>query len=139
MSAYLEKQKLIILDGTLPTIEGASIKIRKASKVGKHVRVHLVLPASLLVAFIAFLNRERKFSLEHFYRTHSKSRQTALEIARHYDDLDIEIYVSSVDFVGTGSTMSFKRVAFENRRQLVEFLEQNQYTEEEIRKEVFNT
>lgn len=139
VSAYLEKRKIIILDGTLPTLEGASIKIRKAQKAGKRVQIHLVLPDSLLVAFIAFLNRERKFSLEHFYRTHSNSRKTALAVARLYDDLDVEVYVSDVDFVGTGSTMSFMHLDFKNRRELVEFLEQNQYTENEIIKKVFDT
>lgn len=138
VSAYLEKRKIIILDGTLPSIEGAGIKIRKAQKAGKHIQIHLVLPDSLLVAFIAFLNRERKFSLEHFYRTHSNSRKTVLEVAQLYDDLDIEIYVSDVDFVGVGSTMSFKHLNFSNRRELIEFLEQNQYTEDEIIKKVFN-
>lgn len=139
VSAYLEKRKLIILDGTLPSIEGASIKIRKAQKAGKRIQIHLVLPDSLLVAFIAFLNRERKFSLEHFYRTHSNSRKAAFQVAQLYNNLDIEIYVSDVDFVGTGSALSFRHLDFKNRRELVEFLEQNQYTEDEIIKKVFNT
>jgi len=139
VSAYLQKRRVIIFDGTLPTLEGAEIKIRKCLKAGKIVEVHLVLPASVLVAFIAFLNRDRKFSLEHFYRTHSSSRRTVLEIARAYPDIPVEIYVSDVDYVGSDSSMSFLHLAFDDRSELVEFLTKYQYTEQEIMKEVFNT
>ncbi len=139
VSAYLKTRKLMILDGTLPTFEGAHIKLRKAQKAGKRAEVHLVIPASLLVAFIAFLNRDRKFSLSHFYRTHSSSRRTILDVAKAHQDIPIKIYVSDVDFVGSGSTMSFQELLFSNRDELVEFLEQNQYTEEAVMKEVFNT
>ncbi len=139
VSVYLQPRKVIILDGTLPSSEGAHIKIRKAQKAGKQVEVHLVIPVSLLVAFIAFLNRDRKFSLSHFYRTHSSSRKTVLEVAKAHTDIPIKIYISDVDFIGTDSTMSFQELHFSNRDELVEFLGQNQYTEEAIIKEVFNT
>lgn len=139
VSAYLKRRRVIILDGTLPTSEGAQIKLKKAVKASKAVEVHLVILASLLVAFIAFLNRDRKFSLSHFYRTHSSSRQTVLAVAEHYPDIPVKIYESDVDFVGTGTTMTFKKLLFDNRHELIEFLRQNQYTEEMVMKEVFNT
>lgn len=138
VSEYLKPRKLIILDGTLPTFLGAKIKIRKALKAGKKVEIHLVLPASLLVAFIAFLNRDRKFSVDHFYRTHSSSRKTVLEVAKNFFDVPIRVFISDVDFVGSEATMNFKEVATGNRDALIEFLEQNQYTEDEIIKSVFN-
>jgi hypothetical protein len=37
VSAYLVNNEAIILDGTLPSLEGASIKIRSARKAGKSV------------------------------------------------------------------------------------------------------
>lgn len=138
VSVYLRRRRIIIFDGTLPSFEGAHIKIKKALKAGKQVEVHLVMPQSLLVAFIAFLNRERKFSLNHFYRTHQSSRQTVLEVAKAHPDIAIHIYASDVDFVSSGSTMTFQEISFANRDELIEFLVQNQYTEEAIKKVVFN-
>jgi len=54
VSEYLKSAPAIIVDGTLPTLRGAKIKIEKAHKAGKKVEVHLVLPASFLVAFVTF-------------------------------------------------------------------------------------
>lgn len=138
VSAYLAKRRVIVLDGTLPSFEGAKIKIKKAQKAGKKVEIHLVLPNDLLVAFIAFLNRERKFSLEHFYRTHSSSRRTVIDIAQSFSDIPVKIFISDVDYVGSGQTMTFKELKPSSRRGLIEFMEQNQYNEEDIKKIVFN-
>ena len=138
VSAYLQRRQVIILDGTLPTFEGAQIKLRNSQKAGKRVEVHLVIPASLLVAFIAFLNRDRKFSLSHFYRTHSNSRKTVLDVAKANQEVLIKIYVSDVDFVGKDSSMSFRELTSTDRSELIEYLEQNQYTEDAVMEEVFN-
>lgn len=138
VSAYLAKLRLIVFDGTLPSFEGAKIKIKKTLKAGKKVEIHLVLPNDLLVAFIAFLNRERKFSLGHFYRTHSSSRQTVLDIAQSFNDIPIKIFVSDVDYIGHRQTMTFKELKLNGRGELIEFMKQNQYNEEEIIKAVFN-
>src|SRR5580698_6696468 len=37
VSVYLQSEDAIILDGTLPTIAGAAIKIKKAIKTQKHI------------------------------------------------------------------------------------------------------
>ena len=66
ISTYLKQSETIVFDGTMPTLEGAEIKIGKVLKAGKKVEVHLVMPASLNKAFFAFLNRERKFAISHF-------------------------------------------------------------------------
>jgi len=135
VSVYLEDKPVIILDGTLPSFEGAKIKIRKALKAGKTVEVHCVLPESLLIAFIAFLNRDRKFPVEHFYRTHSSARKTILEVAKGFPDIAIKLIVSHG---AEGAGMSFTEKQFESGNALIEFLEAQQYTEEEIRNKIYH-
>jgi len=133
VSVYLEDKPVIILDGTLPTFEGAKIKIGKALRAGKAVEVHCVMPESLLVAFVAFLNRERKFPVEHFYRTHSSSRRTILQVAKHFPNIEIKLITSHG---AEGSGMSFTEMEFESRGALIEFLESQQYTEVDIRNKI---
>lgn len=135
VSTYLSRRKAIIFDGTMPTFEGAKIKISKALKCKKKVEVHAVLPENLLTAFIAFLNRDRKFPPEHFYRTHSESRKTLLEIAKNLPDIPIVIIMSLYLHKKSSSKMSFGALRGSNREALVEFLEKNQYTEEQIKRE----
>jgi len=96
MSEYLINRQSIILDGALPSFEGAKIKTRLAKKYHKKVKIVAVWPADLRVAFAAFLQRDRKFPDEHFYRTHSQSRKALLEVAT--SDLDIEIKVYENDY-----------------------------------------
>jgi len=135
VSVYLEDKPVIILDGTLPSFEGAKIKIRNALKAGKTVEVHCVLPENLLIAFIAFLNRDRKFPVEHFYRTHSSARKTILEVAKRFPDVAIRLIVSHG---AEGAGMSFTEKQFESGDALIEFLVTQQYTEEEIRNKVIH-
>ena len=136
VSAYLVDEPAIVFDGTLPTLHGAEVKIARAKKAHKTVAIHAILPENFLVAFVAFLNRDRKFPVEHFYRTHSSARHTLLELARTMPDIAIKIFMSKVDFVGKGSTMSFRELTFSKHQDLVEFLEGNLYTEEEIAKKM---
>lgn len=135
VSVYLEDKPVIVLDGTLPSFEGAKIKIRKALKAGKTVEVHCVLPESLLIAFVAFLNRDRKFPVEHFYRTHSNARKTILEVAKGFPNVAIKLIVSHG---AEGAGMSFTEKQFESGGALIEFLEAQQYTEEEIRNKIYH-
>jgi hypothetical protein len=133
VSVYLEGSQSIVLDGTLPTLEGARIKIRNAHKANKPLEVHAVLPSNLSVAFVAFLNRDRKFPVEHFYRTHSSSRKTLLEIAEEFPDVPITIVVSD-GYPASG--MTFTKQEFVDRQQLIDFVKSRQYTEEEIRNSI---
>lgn len=135
ISEYLTNIEAIALDGTLPTFEGARIKIRNAHKSGKTVEVHAVLPSSLSVAFIAFLNRDRKFPVEHFYRTHSSSRKTLLEVAEQFPDVSIKLFISHGD---PTPGMIFTEPEFTNRQQMIEFVKSQQYTEEEIRNRIYH-
>lgn len=135
VSVYLEQKEAIVLDGTLPSLEGASIKIRNAFKAGKNVEVCCVMPSNLLVAFVAFLNRDRKFRVEHFYRTHSNSRKTLLEVAEQFPDVQIRIIISNGDEI---SGMTFAEKQITNRQQMIEFVKNEQYTELEIRNHIYH-
>jgi hypothetical protein len=138
ISEYLQTDNAIILDGTLPTTEGAKIKIDKSLKVGKEVEIHAVLPKRFLTAFVVFLNRERKFSEEHFYRTHSSSRRTLLDIAQNMTHVSIRIILSEYLELREDSAMRFTEVSFNNRNDLIEFLVSHQYNEQEIRDKIFH-
>ncbi len=134
ISAFLKERKTIIFDGTMPTLEGAKIKINKALRCGKRVEIHAVLPTSLETAFIAFLNRDRKFPPEHFYKTHSSSRQTLLEIARKFPEIPIKVVFSDSVKTGNDYKMTFTKLLLSNRGILVAYLAENQYTEDEIKR-----
>lgn len=135
VATHLLGDEVIVFDGTLPTFAGAKIKVRNTLKAGKKVEIHLVLPASLYTAFRAFLNRDRKFPPEHFYRTHSGSRQTVLELAQKYTEMTIRVFVSSLDAVNL-KTMRFKEESPANRQELIEYLQTRQYTEADIIKDI---
>lgn len=132
LSEYLDNFDGIIYDGTLSTIEGAKIKIRKIQTALKKASVYAVFPDDLRRAFSAFLHRDRKFSDTHFYRTHSGSRKTLLWIAESFPDVEIKIYQSFYK----NETLLFREFVFESRLEMIEFLKKNQYTETEILKNV---
>ena len=119
----------IILDATLATINGANIKIKNIIKAGKVPIVYSVIPDDLRRAFIAFLNRDRKFSDKHFYKTHSGSRETLLWIAKNYPDIKINIIESSYD---TTHKIQFDEVKLSNNQEVVSYLTRLQVTEDDI-------
>lgn len=133
LSAYLAETPAIIVDGTLPTLDGFSIKLKKALKAKKHVSVHAVIPDDLGRAFSAFLHRDRKYSDEHFYRTHSQSRVTLFGIVSDFPHIPIRIVESHTD---ADHKMTFSELVFKDRTVLVEYLQSIQYTEQEILKQV---
>ena len=107
--------------------------------MGVSKEVYCVIPEHLVVAFVAFLNRDRKFSPIHFFRTHSTSRKTALEIAEHYPAIPIKVIISSTDYIGRGATMHFREIELDSNAAQIDFLKGNQYTENEIRAIVFHS
>lgn len=129
VSAYLSDFQGIIFDSTLPTVVGAKIKINKILKAKKIPKIYFVFPDDLERAFVAFLNRDRRFSDGHFYRTHSGSRKTLLWIAENYPEFEIRIFESK--YLKRGD-MVFYEYLFANHWHLVEFLKKAQYTENEI-------
>ena len=135
VSAYLQDVEAIVFDGTLPSLIGAEIKIKKALKASKQIEVHCVLPKSFFVAFTAFLNRDRKFPNEHFYRTHSATRKTVLAVAERFPNIVIKIIISDVQGSDSDPTMEFLELNFPNRDALIEFLQRAQYTEDSIKRQ----
>lgn len=128
LSEYLTDSGQIVVDGILPTIEGARIKIRNIIESGKKVSVHIVLPSDIRRAFTAFLHRDRKFSDEHFYKKHSTSRKTALYIAENYNDIEIMLFHSKYE----EGNLYFTELIFNDKILMIEFLKENQLTEDEI-------
>ncbi|CAN5689723.1 hypothetical protein BH23PAT2_BH23PAT2_09420 [soil metagenome] len=133
VSAYLKNRNVIIFDGTLPSFEGAKIKCAKVAKSGKSIEVHAVMPISLQKAFIAFLNRDRKFPPEHFFRTHSACRKTLLEITREMPAVTVRVFFSESIISKDQIDTKFTELSIPNRGVLIEYLEQNQYTENELK------
>lgn len=128
ISKYLVDKQVIILDGTLPSLEGARIKIRKAQKASKKVRIVAIWPEDFKIAFSAFLQRDRKFPDEHFYKTHAQSRKTLLEIAEKMPDIPIDLYEVSYH----DKYLLFYEYILDTRQELLEELRDNQYTERRI-------
>jgi hypothetical protein len=129
LATHLIDQDCIIMDATLSTELGAKNKIRQIMKAGKTPIIYLVIPDDLPRAFIAFLNRERKFSDTHFYKTHSGSRKTVFWISQFYQDIEINIIESSYT---SNRKLQFSKVVFGNRRKLIHFLAFIQKTENDI-------
>jgi hypothetical protein len=128
LSEYLNDFDGIVFDGTLSTKEGAEIKIKNVLRMKKKPIVCAVLPDSLKRAFVAFLHRDRKFKDDHFYKTHSGSMSTLLWITKNFPNVEMRIYESSY----SKKHMTFSKLVFPRKEQLIEFLEQAQYTEKEI-------
>jgi len=120
----------IFFDGTLPTFEGAKIKIKNVQKMKREFEVHFVFPRDLSRAFTVFLNRNRQFSEKHFYRTHSNSRKTILKIAQEFPKAKIRLIESH--FTKSAETMIFEERIFHSRELQIDFLQDFQYTEEQI-------
>lgn len=127
-SAYLSHRDCIVFDSTLPTIEGARIKLRAIKKIGKKSVIVAVLPDDLQRSFAAFLGRDRKFNEKHFYRTHAGSRRTLLWIAREHPGVEIRIYESSYK----NDKLTYTNIFFEEHARLIAYLEKQQYNESEI-------
>lgn len=130
VSVYLKSEAVLVYDGTSSTYERVKGKLEKVIDSGKLVEIHAVWPKNFRRAFLAFGDRERQFSKEHFYRTHSNSRKVLLTLARTYQDVPIKLTIS--DYVAGQSNMKFDTVSRENRSKLIEYIGKNQYTEDRI-------
>ena len=129
LATQLSERNSIIMDATLSTELGAKNKIRQVLKVGKVPIIFVVMPDDLKRAFVAFLNRDRKFSDEHFYKTHSGSRKTILWIASEYPNIELNIIESSYT---AEEKLQFLKVQFDSRQKLMDYLISKQLTEDDI-------
>lgn len=128
LATQLNRKLCIILDATLSTEEGAKIKLKKIIKARKIPIIYAVIPDDLKRAFIAFLNRDRKFSDAHFYKTHSGCRKTLLWITLHYPMVKVNIIESSY----TKDRLQFAKVEFDTRKQFTDYITNLQLTESDI-------
>ncbi len=134
----------IVFDSTLPTEEGAKVKIRKILKSRNVPRVYFILPYSLNRCFRAFHERERKIPEIRFFETHSGARKVALWIAKNHPEIKLAIYYNrlneeaaesdgdskiAVDEYGFG----FVEIEFDNKNEMISFLEKEQCSVEEIK------
>ena len=129
LSTHLMDRECIIFDATLSTELGAGNKVRQILKAGKIPIVFAVIPDDLRRSFIAFLNRDRKFSDTHFYRTHAGSRKTLLWIAKNYPSVEINLIESLYTPEGK---LQFLQLQFDNRQKLIDYLVGKQLTENDI-------
>ena len=126
----------IFLDGTLPSFEGANIKIKNLIKYNREFEIHFIYPENLLKSYEIFLSRERKFNSSHFYRTHSNSRKTLLEISQKYPNIKIRIIQSK--FLKQEKIMHFTKQNFHNSQTLIDFLQKLQITEKNLKQKIYD-
>lgn len=125
----IDEEDCLVFDTTLSTENGAKIKLDNILKrKGKPV-IYAVIPDDLKRAFIAFLHRDRKFSDNHFYRTHSGSRNTLLFIAQKYPGITINLVESSYT---QDEKLQFTKLVFNTREILITYLRGLQMTETAI-------
>lgn len=129
LATQLSSEDSIIMDATLSTELGAKNKIRQIIKAKKVPIIYTVIPDDLKRAFIAFLSRDRKFSDEHFYKTHSGSRKTLLWIAKNYPDIELNIVESSYTPDGV---LQFLKIQFDTKQKLTDYLASKQLSENDI-------
>lgn len=133
LSAYIQYsdiQEWIYLDGTLPSLKWAKIKIDQALRSWRQISIHYVMPDSLHRAFTWFLHRSRKYTPKHFYKTHSDSRAALLDIAKEYPDIEILVIESRYDDHDWWYYIPLK---FDDREWLITYLESIQYTSKQIK------
>lgn len=129
LSTQLRNERCIILDATLSTELGATNKLRQIIAAEKIPLIYAVIPDDLKRAFIAFLNRDRKFSDAHFYKTHSGSRRTLLWLAKQHPNIEINIVESSYT---SDEKLKFFQILFDSRQKLIDYLTKKQMTENDI-------
>lgn len=129
VSTHLKRKRCIVFDATLSTEKGAGIKLKEILKVKKSPIIYAIVPDDLKRAFDAFLHRDRKFSDNHFYTTHSGSRKTVLWIAENYPQAQLNIIESSYT---PSQNLQFNQIHFKDRQELIGFLRRLQLSENDI-------
>lgn len=132
-----EKFGGLIFDSTLSKIDGAEIKIKKIKKSGNSVVICLILPDDLRRCFAAFNKRDRKIPEDRFYETHCGSRQVAAFLAKEFLEIEILVYESLYEFGSEkNDPLFFREKLFRNRREMINFLERNLLSKEEIKTKI---
>jgi len=127
----------IVFDSTFSTPEGAEIKIKNMQKSGNTPILCVILPKNLKDSFTAFQNRERKIPEYRFYETHSGARKTALWVAKNFPEVEILVYENQYDaFDQEEEELPYSQKQFDDKEDLLEFLQEIQYTEEGIFRQI---
>lgn len=134
LETHLKHKQAIIMDATLSTIEGAMIKVSKVMKAGLRLRICAVIPDSLSRAFLAFLHRDRKFKDEHFYKTHSGSRNVLLWVAQSHPEIELNIVESYYDEF---EIMKFRELKFKSGAEKLSYIRGIQMGEVDIIKLIY--
>ena len=139
----------IVFDSTLATEDGVKTKIRNIKRSGNVPLVCLILPYSLNRCLKAFHQRDRKIPESKFFGTHSGARKVALWIAKNHPEIELAIYYNRLieeadksdgdsQIAKTEDGLGFVEISFENKDELIAFLEEAQCSEEEIKTLIIN-
>lgn len=134
----------LVFDSTLPSEKGAEIKIKNIKKSGNIPVICFVLPFSLTRCFRAFHKRDRKIPESRFFETHSGARKVALWIAKNHPEIEILIFYNHLseeipdENFSDSDGFGFTKISFDNRNEMISFLEKEQCSEEEIKALITN-
>ena len=95
----------------MQNVAGFEIKLKKIIKhipISK-VRVILIIPEDMRVAYKVFLGRERKMSDDTFVRTQVKSKLSVLNILKNHPEVDVQIFMNFINESSQASSI-FKKV-----------------------------
>ncbi|MDO8265647.1 MAG: hypothetical protein Q7T41_01740, partial [Candidatus Saccharibacteria bacterium] len=92
-SIFLQQENVLVYDGTMQNITGFEIKLKKIIKYIpiSNVKVILITPANLPVAYKVFLGRERVMSDDTFIRTQVNSKLSVLSILSKYPKVNVQV------------------------------------------------
>lgn len=110
-SIFLQQKNILVYDGTMQNVTGFEIKLKKIIKhiSIRKVRVVLIIPEDIHVAYKVFLGRERKMSDDTFVRTQVKSKLSVLNILKNHPEVDVQIYMNFINESSKASSI-FKNV-----------------------------
>lgn len=130
-----EKFEGMIFDSTLSNVDGAKIKIKKIKKSGNIPIICFILPDDLRRCFAAFNKRDRKIPESRFYETHSGARKVALWATKEFFEIETLVYKNFYQPKNEiDDQLEFKKHDFKTRLEMINFLKQIQFSEEEIKK-----
>lgn len=132
--SVLDKEDVLIYDGTLSSFEGAKVKIRNSIRKKKKVTICAVIPDDIPRVFATFLVRDRKFSEFHFFRTHSNSRQVLLFIALNYPSVKIRIFKNQMD--SDASFLNAIELSFNSKKDMIKYIKSIQVSQKNIQAEI---
>jgi hypothetical protein len=98
-SIFLQDTKMLVYDGTMQNITGFEIKLKKIIKYIPSVKIKVILitPADLSVAYKVFLGRERVMNDDTFVRTQINSKLSVLKILDKYPDIEVQIFTNFIN------------------------------------------